>query len=422
MLKLFSALILILIFNLSSNVQSLSAQSVKFLSLKSCVETALKSHPSINAFRRMEESKAAEARSLRKQSYPMLDFTSQGLNYRYTGYRYRTFENRLNFVWDLGKWVGKLKDLGIAEEKIAEYKSMLNRLNLIYQVEQAYFDLVSSREEMQIARLSEVYLKHHLNITQRLFSLGQISRLDLYFTQSELASAREKVLAAGSEIDKWQIQLSNLTGLKITSEDSLMLADQFLPANNLSPDSLLAVALQENPTLLIWDQQVRMAGLQERIVRSSRFPKIYFGGGYVFDNDPTSGGNYGVISCGLQFPIFDWGMRKNKAEVFHLQTESLKAARKAFLLELRTNIERLVSQMSHLQNLLLLKEKTIKQAQKTYDYTEIDYQAGIATNTDVLLAQRALTSAKVSREKVILTLQIIHSQINTLLGQTGVPE
>ena len=421
-MRVFSVLVLILIFDLSANVHPLSAQAVRILSLKSCVEAALKNHPSITEFRKMEESKVVKVKSLEKQNYPMLDFISQGVDYGYTGYKYRTFENRVNFVWDLGKWIGKLKDLGIAEEKIAEYKSRLNRLNLVYQVEQAYFNLVSYIEETRIARLSEAYLKHHLNITQKLFSLGQINRLDLYFTQSELASARERVLAVSSESDRWRIQLSNLTGLKITSKDSLILIHQFPMGDNLSSDSLFAVILQKNPMLLIWSQQIRMAALQEKLVKSSRFPKIYFGGGYVFDNDPTSGGNYWVLSGGIQFPLFDWGMRKNKAETFHLKNESLKAARKAFLLELRTDIEQLVSQVNHLRSLLLLKEKTIQQAQKTYDYTEMNYQAGIATNTDVLLAQRALTAAKVSREKIILTIQITYSQINTLLGQAGVLE
>lgn len=403
-------------------ITAMQAQSSRVTTLKSCIDSALANYPSLKTFKKMEESKAAAAKSLQAEAYPELEFTFQGSNYRYNDYRYRTFDNRLNLIWNMGIWAGKLKNLGIAEEKIARFQSRQNRLQLIFQVKQAYFSLVSAKEEFHIARLSEIYLKHHLTITQKLFNLGQIDRLDLYFTQSELASAREKVLAAKSEIDVWQIQIANLTGLPISSSDSLDFSDEFSLSKNLSADSLLIEALHHSPMISILDQQIRLAKLQEKLIKSSRLPRVYLGGGYVFDNDPTSEGNYGTIFAGLQFPILDWGVRKNKAQTFRLQAESLGATRKTAELKLRTNLERLTTQMSHFRNLLLLKEKTIHQAQKTYDYTEINYQAGIATNTDVLLAQKALIAAKVSEENVIFTLQVIQSQIETLIGKTGVQE
>lgn len=275
---------------------------------------------------------------------------------------------------------------------------------------------------MRIAQLSEIYLQHHLTITQKLFNLGQINRLDLYFTQSELSSAREKVLAAKSEIDVWQIRLSNLTGLTISANDSLITLNEFSLTRNLSVDTLIAAALRYNPAISILNQQIKIVNLQQKLIQTSRLPKIYFGGGYILDNDPTSGGNYAAIRGGLQFPILDWGMRKNKAQAFQLQAESVEETREAFLIELRMELQQLVSQIKRFGNLLLLKEKTIQQAQKTYDYTEMNYQAGIATNTDVLLAQKALIATKVSREKVIFTLHVIQSQIETLIGKTGIQE
>ena len=114
--------------------QPVAAQSVKRRSLKSCIEAALKNHPSIQAFEKMEEGKAAAAKNLQGQTYPVLEFTFQGSNYRYDNYEYRTFDNRLNLIWNMGKWAGKLKNLGIAEEKIAQFQSRQNRLQLIFQV------------------------------------------------------------------------------------------------------------------------------------------------------------------------------------------------------------------------------------------------------------------------------------------------
>ncbi|MFQ6114837.1 MAG: TolC family protein, partial [bacterium] len=236
-------------------------------------------------------------------------------------------------IWENGR--ESLKKLGFAKETIARLQSRQNQLKLIYLVEQSYFSVVSAREEMRIAQLSEIYLQHHLTITQKLFNLGQINRLDLYFTQSELSSAREKVLAAKSEIDVWQIRLSNLTGLTISANDSLITLNEFSLTRNLSVDTLIAAALRYNPAISILNQQIKIVNLQQKLIQTSRLPKIYFGGGYILDNDPTSGGNYAAIRGGLQFPILDWGMRKNKAQAFQLQAESVEETREAFLIELR---------------------------------------------------------------------------------------
>lgn len=415
-----TTLTLTLTFSSPANIQPSAAHNIRPLTLESCIKAALKNHPSIQAFQRMEESKSALSKSLEAQTYPGAEFNFRSTGYKYSPYNYRTLESTLNFTWDLGKWKGKLKELGIAGEVIARFQSRQNELKLIYQVKQAYFNLLLARQELQIARLSEKYLEHHLDVSQKLFKLGQISKLDLFFTQSELAAARENILVAGSNVDEGQIQLSNLTGLKIASTNSLSLQKNFPSPQNISPATLIYEAERYNPAISIFNQQIQISKLQKKLIQSSRLPQIYVGGGYVMDNDPTSGGNYAALIGGLQFPVFDWGMRKNKGLAFDLQSGSLAAARDAFLLELQTELQRLATRMEHFKNLLILKEKTVQKAQETYDYTEISYQSGIATNTEVLLAQKALIAAKVSKEKVALTIRQIQAEIELLIGKIGV--
>lgn len=421
MLSLFlsTSLIFTLALSPTGSVQSLSPPDNQPLSLEYCLKAALKNHPSIQAFQKMEESKSALSKSLEAETYPGLEFNVQSSAYKYSPYNYRTLESSLNFIWDLGKWKGKLKEVGIAQELIAKFQSRQNEFKLAYEVKQVYFDLLSARQELQIARLSEKYLKHHRAVSQKLFRLGQIDKLDLFFTQSELAAARERILLALARVDEGQIQLSNLTGLKISGKDYLRLQKNISLPINQTAASLLAEAKKFNPTFSIINQQIQISRLQKRLILSSRWPKLFVGGGYVLNNDPTSGGSYGALFGGLQFPVFDWGRRSYKGLSFQLEGKSLEATRDAFLLELKTELTRLSKRMEYFNNLLILKEKTASQAQETYDYTERSYQSGIATNTDVLLAQRSLIAAKVSKEKVLLAIRQIQADIEFLIGKTG---
>jgi len=422
MAKISVKFIIVLACNFSILLPShpLFAQRIKTLTLKSCIESALKYHPSLQTFENREESKLATTRSMVAQTHPGIEFSLQGTSYQYHTYHYQTLENRLNLVWDMGKWRGKLQELGVTEEDIARLQSKQNQLKLTCQVKQAYFAIIAARQEIQIAHLSETYLKHHMAISQKLFKLGQIDQLNLFFTQLELASVQEKILEAESKRDEWQIQLSSVTGIAVSLGDSLTSPDTLFLSRRASVDSLISEAHHHNPTIFILDKHIQLAKLQKRMVQNSYLPKIYFGGGYVIDNDPTSEKNYKTLSGGFQFPIFDSGMRKNQARAYHFQTESFESTRSAFLLELGAELGKLATQMNYFRNLVQLKNKTIEQAHRTYDYTEASYQSGIATNTDVLLAQKSLIEAKVSRERVILTLREIQSKIEVLIGNGGV--
>ena len=401
---------------------AMQAQSKREISLKICLDSALTNYPSVESFRKMEESKTANAKSLNSELLPELNINFQGSYNIYKEYEYRTLDNQLQFVWDMGKWTGKLQQAGVAEEKIAEFKSLQNKLDLIYRVKHAYYRLISSNRTLIIAKKSESYLKHHLAVNEKLYEIGQIKRLDFYFTQAALSRAKESVLAAQSEIETWQIQLSNLTGFNILSSDSLEMPEKFSFDKNYSVDALLEEAKQFNPALSILDKQVELGKVQANLIENSRMPKVYLSGGYIFHSDPTSGGNFSTINGGLLIPIFDWGTRSNRAQSIQLKVESVKSTKRTFLRELETKLKSLVNRMENVKKLLALKDTSIAQAQKTYELTLINYKAGISTNTDVLLAQKVLIESKASKEKLISTLYEIESQIENLVGKLEVKQ
>jgi len=403
-------------------ITSMQAQNIRVITLKSCIDSALANYPSLKAFKKIEESKVANTQSLKNQLLPELDFAFQSQYNIYKGYEYRTLDNRLQFVWDMGKWTGELQKAGITEEKIAKFQTKKNKLDLIYRIHIAYYDLINDWETFRIAKRSETYLEHLLSVNKKLYEIGQIKRLDYFTTQSELSRAKENVLAAASEIESSKIQLSQLTGFTIFSTDSLEIPESRKFLDKYSVDSLLAKAKRFNPAIQILNKQIELENIRANLVKNSRMPKIYLGGGYVFDNDPTSNGNYGAISGGLLIPVFDWGSRNNKVQSVKLKAESIKSIKQTLLRELKTKLELFTNKVANIKKLLRLKENSIKQAKKTYNLTLVNYKAGISTNTEVLLAQKAFMESKASKEKLIFSIYKIESQIENLIGKPEVKQ
>lgn len=399
---------------------AVSGQTTRPVTIQQFLKAALVRHPSVRAYQKLQEQKAAETRSLKAETLPKIDYTLTGAGYHYTPYRYRTLENGFFLTWDARKWLGKLKELGIAGEEIAKIQARQNRLELIWEVKEAFYQLIRVRQEQRIVAVSEAYLQHHLMVSQGLFRVGQIDQLDLYRTQAALAAAQEAVTTAKNKWRQWQIRLQNLTGLTVSETDSLALQAGELIVPVVSLDTLMAEVRRINPAVALLEQQIHETELREKLVRAGWLPTVAISGGFVLDNDPTSGGNYAVIQGGLQLPLVDWRQRKNKAESFRLHRQSLVETQKALLLDIRTRLQQLLAQQGYLKSLQVLKAKTLLQAAQAYFLTEKSYKAGLATNTDVLLAQKEWIQARLSQENIRLQLRLTNAKFDLLIGRTGV--
>ncbi len=411
---------LILIFLFLGTSQVSRAQTPRQLTLRECLKAALSQHPSAKAARRVEEERAAETRRLKAQQFPQLNFVSTAGVFRFSPYHYRTFQNNVEVTWDAGKWFGKLAELGIVGEELALLRTKQNQLKLALEVKQAFYQLVQSRQMLRVAGVSRTYLQHHLKISKALFRVGQIDRLDLFRTQARLSEAREAVATAKNRCKQCRIQLRNLTGLALSENDSLIWPLEEIETSHPTLDTLLAQARRNNPALKLLEQEIRRTKLRQKLVHASRLPSVTLSGGFVLDNDPTSGGNYAVVQGGLRLPLVDWRSRKIQKQALRLHAASLRETQKALLLEIRTQLESLFAQLRYLNSLKVLKGKTLSEARQAYFLTEKTYRAGAATNTDVLLAQKEWIRAKLARETIDVQIQFARAELDFWLGKTGV--
>ena len=397
------------------------AQTRPLITLPQCLKAAQTRHPSVRAFEKMKAEKAAKRARLKAQELPQIDYSFSAGAFRYSPYRYRTLQNTIELRWNLGTWLARLEDLGVAEETAARLEAKQNQLKLAFEVKQAFYQLVQARKALRVARLARRYLQRHVDISKRLFRLGRIDQLDLFRSETQLSKAAENAAAANNRCQQEQIQLHNLTGLPISPNDSLVVPeDEEIPP--MSTDSLVALAARYNPALQILDQEIRHASLEAKLVRASRLPVFTLSGGFTFDNDPTAGGNYAVIQGGLRLPLVDWQQRKNQEQEFRLRATSLQAVRKALLLDIRTQIEKLLSRLRYLKTTESLKVATLTQAKRAYFLTEKTYRSGTASNTDVLLTQKEWTQAKLAREAVRLQIRLTQAELDFWIGKTGVSQ
>jgi outer membrane protein TolC len=74
--------------------------------------------------------------------------------------------------------------------RVSEYQMRNQIMNLVSQAENAYWDVISARENLRVAESAELTANEFLKLQQRQLELGALSPLDIYAQQQQVAQRK----------------------------------------------------------------------------------------------------------------------------------------------------------------------------------------------------------------------------------------
>ena len=222
-----------------------------------------------------------------------------------------------------------------------------------------------------------------------------------------IPSDRTQVLMKQDEIARSRVQLQS--GLRLSRRalalaiglpmsDSIILADT-LDAELSVVGSRSSVSTPEASLLAL---QVRAAELEKRMVLADALPQLAVGANYSYGRWQTNllkdglGNKHGngALFVTLNVPLTQWWEtgHKLKEKQYALEQARIQQEHLDAQLDLRTM--QAYDQMQEAAALMQLQERTVKHAQEMYEQTQVNYEAGMATITELLKAQTTLTQTK----------------------------
>ena len=273
------------------------------------------------------------------------------------------------------------------------------RLTLIAGVATGYFDVLSLRSRLAIAR-------ENLTIAERVFELvsararnGAASALDVSRQQAAVLSQRAALLPLEQQEKQTLTALAILTGrvpqgfdLKATS-----FADLQVPAVDPGLPSQLLV---RRPDLASAEARLASANADVAAARAALLPSISLTGSAGAASGALlsvlSGGTTSALALGLSLlqPIFDGGRLRGQVTVAQSQERELvESYRKAILVAFGEVEDALVAASRQAQQ-ERLQQEVQAQAREALRLAEIRYREGADDLLTVLDAQRTLFSAQ----------------------------
>ena len=284
-------------------------------------------------------------------------------------------------------------------------------LNLIYQVSNSYYRLLSGQKSTEIAKTTLERQKDVYEISQKKYASGIIPEVEALQMEVDLASAQNSyemaLLNQSSAINSFK----ELIGISL--KDSITLDSNLSDYKILTVDGEKAVehALKNRLEIREQEIQLELQKLNVKQQKSNRMVKAnvsaYFekagvdqGIGTEFTKSVNNAysdfldrpSNFGV-GLTIRVPILDWGENKALVRAAEAQVKKIEYNKEELERQIEIEVRNLVAQInSNLKRLQIL-EKSVLIAEKSFAITLDRYTEGDINSETLALERNRLNSA-----------------------------
>jgi len=329
--------------------------------------------------------------------------------------------------------------------RVSEYNLRSQLLNLVNNAENAYWNVISTRETLRVQEQARDTAAEYLKFMQQQLDLGALSPLDIYNPKATLAAAEVSVSQAKFALVEAEDALRHQIGADLDPDARKLPIVLTEPADPGSTDSLtfdreeeVKKAIAINPAMKAALQKLDVDDLGIQSARNGLLPNLAFTAAY------TTSGRGGSYTNGLQqvlpggvgdaldqmfafgYPTYQAGLTLTlpiRSKVASANMGIAVAQKKMDALNLRNQEQNIRLQiLTAVTNLEGAKEQ-LKLAIVTLDFAKLNldaenqkYQLGTETNQNVINAQQQ----KANAELTVVNAQIsLRKSVLTLLTQTG---
>jgi outer membrane protein len=280
------------------------------------------------------------------------------------------------------------------------------RADIMLQVREAYLSALFAADAERIIELSVALTEQHLSRVRLLLENGQASELDVLRSDVELSNLRPLLVQARNARQLSLLNLKRLVNLPIDAPLRLTTALTSAGADFPSPENVRLPTLAEAAPLLARrsavraaEQQVLMREEQVDIARASFFPSLNLTGNFarqafpsgILPSDWQDDWNVGFA---VQWSAFNGFRRNAEVDVARSQVRQAELQADQLRESVRLQYEQALGELDRARAQITATTRTVGQAERVHELTELRFAEGLATQLDVSDARLALQQAR----------------------------
>jgi outer membrane protein len=299
--------------------------------------------------------------------------------------------------------LSKIADLKAAHSQAsaqdALYQAALQ--NLFVRVATAYFDVLTSQDQLAYAQANEDAYKQQYEQSDQRYKVGLSAITDVYQAKSYYESAKAQTISARNTLDDAREALTQITG-KPTGELKKLRDDlPLVPPMPNDQNAWVEQAMQNNPNILSDRFSVEAAEHDISSARAGHLPTITasvsYGNSatwYQNSNLHYHSPNSTTVGLTLSVPIFSGGGTQSRVRQSIYQRDSaqdtLESERRQVSRDTLNYYRSVIAGISQVQ----AAKAAVDAGQKALDATRAGFGVGTKTILDVLTSIQTLTSSE----------------------------
>lgn len=307
------------------------------------------------------------------------------------------------------------------------------RADLRFEVQRAYWAVATAHEAVRVLQAAVGRAEAQVRDARQRLDVGLVPPSDVLTFEAQLSRERLQLIEAENQRESSLIDLRRLTGAEpdapIELADALDGADTFadLPATGAvssGAQSLVTEALRQRPERQALTFRLDSAHAREAAAASGRRPTIALGGSIdmanpnprIFPREKAWQSSWD-LGVNVSWLVFDGG--RTRAET--AEAAALVKAAEARLHELDAVVaadvrQRLLDLQSGRASVTAA-ESGVRAAAEARRVLGERLQVGVATTTDVLVAQDQLLSAELARARALASVRLAEARLQRVLGR-----
>ena len=316
--------------------------------------------------------------------------------------------------------VNKIADIN---EEMAANSLEMKRQGTLYNIEQAYWQVVSLRHKQKLAESYVALVKKLKDDVQKMIDQGVAIKGDGLSVGVRVNEAEMALTQVTDGLELSKMLLCQLCGLPV--DEKITLADEEsenLSMTQNSPNSLSSLNYDNRPELKVLQNTVNLSEQTTNVLKAGNLPQVLVTGGYALSNPNTFNGfekkfggffNLGVL---VRVPIWNWGDVKHKVRA----SKGATAIANLELDEARELIELQVNQsnfkVKEAQKKLTMAQSNVVNANENLRMANLAFKEGTASFTTVMEAQTAWNLAQSQKIDAEIGVKLSEVELQKALG------
>ncbi|MFS1862739.1 outer membrane channel protein TolC [Vibrio lentus] len=297
-------------------------------------------------------------------------------------------------IYDRGSWISLSISEKTAREADARYA--VTQQSVIYNITEAYFDVLSAKDNLRFVQSEKEALAKQLNQTEQRFAVGSAPITDVQDAQAQYDNVVAQEIQAQNSVENALEELRAITGRPASNLSVLDINRFSTSMPELPVNELVQKASNENLQILAGRIQKDIAKEQISLADSGHLPTISLTTGYEYTknfdepNNPVTGytqdddENLFNIGVSIDLPVYSGGRVTSEGKQAQYQYVSASQDLESTYRDVEKNIRAINNNIRSAIGSIKAYEQSLVSAKSALEATEQGFMVGTRTMVDVL--------------------------------------